>query len=68
VISINEEYVGPMLGFLKIVNLKEIRHLYSENGKLAEAAEIINEYLPKGDSVACQRKLIENDLDEYAEF
>lgn len=67
IITVNEFYVGPMLGFLKIENLKEIGYLY-DRGNLHEAAEIINNYLPKGDVVKCQRELIENDLDEYAEF
>lgn len=69
VITINEEYVGPMLGFLKIVNLKEIRYLYSENGRLAEAAEIINTHLAKNRKVlAAQEELIDNNLKDYAEL
>ncbi len=67
-ITVNPYYVGPMLGFLKIENLKEIRYLFADKGNFHEAAEIINKYLPKGDVVKCQRELIENDLDEYAEF
>jgi len=69
VITINEEYVGPMLGFLKVQKLREIRYLYSENGKLAEAAEIINDHLEKDKSIlACANELRIKKLYEYAKL
>jgi hypothetical protein len=69
VISIYDDYVGPMLGFLKITNLKEIRYVYSEDGRLATAAEIINDHLAKDRNVlAAQEELIDNDLKDYAEL
>jgi hypothetical protein len=40
------------------------------NEELVEATRIVNTYLASNnpDIIGCQRKLIENDLDEYAEF
>jgi hypothetical protein len=35
---------------------------------LLKAISIINSYQTANDWIACQRKLIENDLDEYAEL
>lgn len=67
IITVNEFYVGPMLGFLKIENLKEIGYLY-DKGNLHKAAEIINMYLPKGDIIACQEELIDNGLKDFAEL
>ncbi len=42
----------------------------SVNKELVQATEIVNKYLASRapDIIACQRELIENDLDEYAEF
>jgi hypothetical protein len=59
---------------LKIKNLEDIvlssltKKDEVENFK--QAKKIIFEYIKNGnnDAIACQRELIEKDLDEYAEF
>lgn len=55
-------------------NMFGIQLYYSDKSKmnkeLVQATEIVNKYLASRtpDIIACQRELIENDLDEYAEF
>jgi|LakMenEpi03Aug12_release.lakeMendotaPanAssembly.Ray.scaffolds.fasta_scaffold06347_15 hypothetical protein len=59
---------SPILGFLKIKNLKTVWISSESIDDFERAIDILNEFLPNGNTIACQRKLIENDLDEYAEF
>jgi len=68
IISVDPYYVGPMLGFLKIQNLQEIKYLFADKGNFHEAAKIINKYLPLGNIFECQEELIDNDLKDYAEL
>jgi hypothetical protein len=57
-------YKGPILGFLKINGLSSV----TDHGDKWQ--QILNKHLAssKRDAIACQRELIEKDLDEYAEF
>jgi hypothetical protein len=72
-IVVPPNYKG-FLSFLKIKNLEDIvlssltKKDEVENFK--QAKKIIFEYIKNGnnDAIACQRELIEKDLDEYAEF
>ncbi len=67
---------SALLGFLKIPGLQELRlsTVVQHQGKavskeLITAVNIVNSHLAATkDTIACQRELIENDLDEYAEF
>jgi|688.fasta_scaffold11334_7 hypothetical protein len=71
-------YEGPLLSLLKIRDLKHVGFIDHHSGKsqdevkikvnLRNACNIINKYLPLGNFIECQRELIENDLDEYAEL
>lgn len=56
---------GNVLGLLKLKSLKTIWNYPSVS---IEWLDIINKHFVSKDIIACQRELIENDLDEYAEF
>jgi hypothetical protein len=68
-ISIPEETKG-LLSFVKIQNLMKVSPLSTASDELKEACKIVTKYCEanRHDAIACQRKLIESDLDEYAEF
>lgn len=71
VIALPRDYVGPLLSFLKIPNLTRLNAPGFNNDKRPQerAKAIINKHLAGGrDIIACQRELIEQDLDEYAEL
>lgn len=55
-----------MLGLLKIKGLTAVRILFYEAGRLGQASDIINKYLPLGDIHSCQEELIEAGLSEFA--
>ena len=60
---------GGLLGLLKIKGLQTYQYGFKEEGKLAKALEIIDEFLPvKSDSdlFDCQEKLMDAGLEEYA--
>jgi hypothetical protein len=75
IIIINKNYVGPLLGFLKIKWPPQSIEIVSDtvdgskfsNGNIA--GKIITKYL-KGskDAWKCQEELMDNDLHEYAEI
>jgi hypothetical protein len=68
-IIIDGRYEGPLLGFLKIQNLKSIVFSgFVKNEKVSKAIQIVNTYLPLGNVLACQEELIDNDLKDYAEI
>ncbi len=72
----SSKYVGGVLNLLKLPNLTKVyatvtlpqpadkRFINPFNLALA----IVSNHLLDKDTIACQRELIENDLDEYAEF
>lgn len=71
IIALPRDYVGPLLSFLKIPNLSKINCPIFANAKTPQqrAYAIVTKYLQGNkDIIACQRELIENDLDEYAEL
>jgi hypothetical protein len=68
---------GGLLNLLKIPDLRQVSVRIGQNSsddiisvRLGKAFIIINSHLSneKRNIIACQRELIENDLDEYAEF
>jgi hypothetical protein len=72
-IRINPNYVGPILSFLKIPTLTDVYaftgDVNDESESCKEALSILNKHLNGNrDFIACQRELIEKDLDEYAEL
>ena len=63
-INNSENITGGVLGLIKLAKHGVIKI----NTPNPEWANIVLKYLNSGDVIACQRKLIENDLDEYAEL
>ncbi len=51
-----------------VLSLLKIKSLHSVLGKGRQWIQILNKYAKSHDVIGCQRELIENDLDEYAEF
>ncbi len=71
-LDVNAPIRSNILGLLKIKGIRtlglEVRN-YPHYDECNEAFGIIKKHLRRGrDIVACQRELIENDLDEYAEL
>jgi hypothetical protein len=60
-----EHIVGEVTNVLSMLKIKS---LHSVLGKNEHWIEILNKYAKSHDTIAAQRELIENDLDEYAEF
>lgn len=57
-----------ILSFLLIKDLKQIQISASFDDPILEAQKIINTYLPEGDLLECQEKLIEAGLQEFAKL
>jgi hypothetical protein len=71
VVAIDRDYVGPLLGFLKIPNLQKITGPTLQNATTnkEKACAIINEHLKDKRSIlACQRDLMKAQLLEYAKL
>lgn len=71
VVAIDRDYVGPLLGFLKIPNLLRITGPSFENAttKCQKACAIITKHLQDKRSIlACQQELMKANLLEYAKI
>lgn len=68
-ISVPNDVKG-LLSLVKIDKLNMVTTTGTASDKLKHACEIVTKYCQANqhDVIACQRELIENDLDEYAEF
>ena len=74
-IAISQKINSGLLYFLKIKNLEKIIintfagwPWDNPSEPLNKAVNIINKHMKSKDVIACQRELIENDLDEFAEL
>ena len=66
-VFIANNYVGPLLGFLMIPNLQEVKRYISSDADLNHALEILNTHLAgERDLIDCQQELIEAGLKQYA--
>lgn len=65
------DITGGILGLMKIKGVKEIHSISSgDDDKLLQAISILNKNLGKGKEgiLAAQNELLDNDLDDFAEF
>ena len=59
---------SPILGFLKIKNLKTVSASSDSSEDFERAIDILNEFLPNGSILACANKLRIEKLLDYAQF